>query len=290
MISGAAFIRNGIKYCFPFMESIRSLLPICGEVVVAVGRSEDGTREKLEALKEPKIRIIDTVWDETKRKGGEVLSEQTNISLDACKGDWIFYLQSDEVVHEADHAAIFKAIERYSEVKDIDALAFKYRHFYGSYWTVQEGRHWYPEEVRIIRNKCGIKSFGDAQGFRKDGRKVKAALIDANIYHYGWARPPAAMAEKIKSFHKLWHDDVWVEKNCTEAEFKAYYTDLGNLESFEGTHPAAMQGTVNDDTLDFIRQMKKDYLLKRDYITAFRDMIRTLPVGKHRNFKLVKRG
>ncbi len=96
-VSGFTFVRNGVKYDYPFIESISSLLPVCDEVVVAVGQSEDDTLKRIQSLHSPKIRILETVWDESIRKGGTILSQQTNLALDQIDGDWGIYLQADEV-------------------------------------------------------------------------------------------------------------------------------------------------------------------------------------------------
>ena len=45
-ISGFTFIRNGNKFDFPYIESIKSILPLVDELVIAVGDSEDGRKEK----------------------------------------------------------------------------------------------------------------------------------------------------------------------------------------------------------------------------------------------------
>jgi glycosyltransferase involved in cell wall biosynthesis len=99
-ISGFTFIRNGVELDYPFIESITSVLPAVDEMVIVVGDCSDGTKEKILALQDPKIRIINTVWDESLRKGGEILAQQTNIALDHITGDWGFYIQGDEVIHE----------------------------------------------------------------------------------------------------------------------------------------------------------------------------------------------
>jgi len=101
-ISGFTFCRNMVRYDYPIIESIRSILPIVDEFIVNVGRCDDGTLELVRSIGDPKIRIIQSVWDETLRTGGLIYSQQTNIALAACTGDWAFYLQADEVVHEDD--------------------------------------------------------------------------------------------------------------------------------------------------------------------------------------------
>ena len=287
-ISGATIIRNGVKLGFPFVEAIRSALPLCSEFIVAVGDSDDDTRARVEQIGDPRIKIIDTNWDMSKRTGGLVLSEQTNIALSHCTGDWICYVQSDEAFHENDYETIRASLSRMENNVKIDGLAFDYYHFYGSYHTVQAGRNWYRQEVRIIRNHRGIVSHGDAQGFRRAGLKLKAMPCGAHVYHYGWARPPQTMLEKIKSFHKLWHDDSWIEQNCGGKELFEFYNDLGNLVRFNGTHPSVMLPLVNNDSDAFINSCRERYIKGRSTRRLLKDMLRRLPVGEHRNFKRVK--
>ena len=61
-VTGFSFVKNAIKYDYPIVESITSILPICDEFVIAVGDCNDGTRELIESIGSDKIRIIDTVF------------------------------------------------------------------------------------------------------------------------------------------------------------------------------------------------------------------------------------
>jgi hypothetical protein len=288
-ISGITIVRNGVKLGYPFIESIRSILPLCSEMIIGVGDSEDDTRGRIEAINDPRIKIFDTVWDMSKRTGGLILSEQTNLMMAKCTGDWLFYIQADEVALEEDFDKVRRGIELAEKDPDIDGLAFDYVHFYGSYFTVQTGRNWYPQEVRIVRNRRGICSHGDAQGFRKDGKKIAALETGARLYHYGWARPPEVMVLKIKSFHRLWHDDDWIEKNCAGNDVRQFFSDLGNLVEFKGPHPAVMQERINRDSVAFIEECRAHYLKHRSLKQALKDLSRKYSLGQNRNFKLVKK-
>lgn len=283
-ISGAMIIRNGVKLGYPFVQSVKSILPVCDEFVAGVGDSEDGTRDRIAGIGDPKIKILDTKWDMAKRTGGLILSEQTNLVLEKCSGEWVFYIQADEVALEKDLSNALEAILAAEKRPEVEGLAFDYVHFYGSYYTIQKGRNWYDKEVRIIRNRAGIVSHGDAQGFRKDGRKIRAIDANARMYHYGWARPPEVMAEKVRSFHRFWHDDSWIEENCGDKDVGAYFSDLGNLAAFTGEHPDAMAGIVNRDSEGFIMKCRGEYLKKRSLKEMARDFLRGLPLGRHRNF------
>jgi hypothetical protein len=220
---GFTIVRNALKYDYPIVESIRSILPIVDEYVVAVGNSEDETRKLIESIDSSKIRIIDTVWDDSLREGGRVLAEETNKAFDAITdADWCFYLQGDEVVHEQYHAAIVKSCEKYLSQKEVEGLLFSYEHFYGSYDYVGDSRTWYRNEIRIIRNDKSIRSYRDAQGFRKNGEKLNVKAIDAAIFHYGWVKDPRFQQAKQENFHKMWHDDSWVKEHVAEANAYDY--------------------------------------------------------------------
>src|SRR5687768_5278014 len=107
-VSGFTFVRNAIKYDYPIVEAIQSILPLCDEVVVAVGDSEDGTMELIKGIPSEKIRIIETIWDDTLREGGRVLAVETDKAFSAVSedADWAFYIQGDEVLHEKYHSVV----------------------------------------------------------------------------------------------------------------------------------------------------------------------------------------
>ena len=60
-VSGFTFIRNAIKLDYPIVEAIQSILPLCDEVIVAVGNSEDDTLGLIQSIDPGKIKIIETL-------------------------------------------------------------------------------------------------------------------------------------------------------------------------------------------------------------------------------------
>ena len=206
-VSGFTFIRNAVKYDYPIVESIRSILSIIDEFVVLVGKSDDNTLALIESIDSPKIKIFSSVWDDTLRQGGRVLAVETNkaFQLIATDSDWAFYLQADEVIHEKYLPIIKKAMQDNLSDKEVEGLLFKYKHFYGSYDYIGDAARWYPHEIRVIKNKKNIYSYDDAQGFRKnDNEKLNVKLIDAYIYHYGWVKEPKTQNKKREGFRKLY--------------------------------------------------------------------------------------
>lgn len=245
-VCGFTFVRNGVKYSYPVVESIESLLPLCDQVVVAVGNSKDGTLDLIRGINSSKIRIIETVWDESLREGGRVLAVETNKAFDAIppEYDWCIYAQADEVIHEDGYPAIRLAMEQWLNSTNVEGLLLRYKHFWGTYDYVGINRHWYRNEIRVIRNDKQIRSFRDAQGFRKNNRKLKVKPVDAFVFHYGWVRPPAVMVEKMKDFTLLYHPNEYLDKISEKLDnFK--YDEVNGVKRFEGTHPSVMSKRIN---------------------------------------------
>jgi hypothetical protein len=237
-ISAFTFIRNGVELGFPFEASIRSLLPLVDEFVVAVGRGNDDTLARVQAIGDPKIRVIETIWNERMADRGFVYAQQKMIAQYACTGDWAFYLEGDEVVHEDDLPAIRASVEKHHNNPEVEALVFDYRHFYGSAQWVSVSPGWYRRECRLIRNT--IRSYApDGQYWlvtteHKKPRNPKAALAHAHIFHYGWIRRNEDMQKKLDQVSKYW-------ANSTTMQIQYSQFDARALQAFKGTHPAVVK-------------------------------------------------
>jgi len=253
-VAGFTIVRNALKYDYPIIEAIESILPLCDLVVVAVGNSDDETLALIQSIKSEKIQILETVWDDSLREGGKVLADETNKAFQAIPTDydWGFYIQGDEVVHEDDLATIQKAMKENTDRKDIDGLLFNYRHFFGSYDYIGNSPRWYQNEIRVIKNNKAIYSYKDAQGFRKDDdKKLTVKRIDAHVHHYGWVKDPSVMQAKQETFNKLWHDDKWMAENIDKVEEFDYFKNIDSLEKYTGTHPSVMKIRIDRLNWDF---------------------------------------
>lgn len=244
-VCGFTIVRNAIKYSYPVIESIKSILPLCDQMVVAVGKSDDETLNLIKSINDEKIVIVETVWDDSLRKDGLVLSVETNKALDAIVGeyDWCFYIQADEVLHEKYHPVIKAEMERWVNDKNVEGLLFKYLHFWGTFDYVGVSRKWYRREIRIVRHDSRIRSYKDAQGFRKDDRKLNVKLIDAYIYHYGWVRPPEVIMNKMRNFHTYYHTGQDLEAVVSKVD-DFDYSRIDAVRSFGDTHPKVMDDLV----------------------------------------------
>lgn len=285
-VAGFSFIRNAVKYDYPIVEAITSILPVCDIFLIAIGNSEDDTEALIKSINSDKIKIIHTVWDDSLREGGKVLADETNKAFDAigAEYDWCFYIQGDEVMHEKFLPVVKEEMQKYVNNSEVEGLLFGYKHFYGSYDYLGVSRKWYRKEIRIIRNNKAIRSYKDAQGFRIDGRKLKIKEIAAQMYHYGWVRNPKAQQLKQETFHKLWHDDEWVKKNVVEADEYDYKT-VEKLEQFEGTHPSVMASRLENSQWNFQYDSSKYKRSLKERLSSFVEKLTGYRIGEYKNYR-----
>ena len=253
-ISAFTICRNADKLYYPIKESILSALPLVDEFVVAIGKSDDDDRtlEIVKSIDSDKIKIIQTEWDLNAFPNGTVHAQQTDAAKSLCSGGWLLYLQADEVLHEKDHQEIKSACEKHLMDSNIEGFLFQYHHFWGDYNHVVRSHGWYNEEIRIIRNIPEIHSWQSAQSFRHihnfDGknyrakentRKLKVKKLSAEIYHYGWVRPPKVMTEKMNALDRNHSHELTQYQN----EFD--FGDMGKLSQFDTSHPKVMGERMN---------------------------------------------
>ena len=289
-IAGFTFIRNAVKNDYAIVEAITSILPICDEFVVAVGKSEDETLALIQSIPSDKIKIVETVWDDAKREGGATFALETDKALQAISKDidWAFYIQGDECVHEADLTVVKAAMEANLTDENVEGLLFHYRHFYGSYGHVAVSRRWYRREIRVVKMHPGVHSYKDAQGFRKDGKKLKVKLIPAYINHYGWVKPPEGLNNKVRNFTQFYHDDAWLAENVP-ADYQFDYGNAERLFRFEGTHPAVMADRVARSNWPFYfdpLELEKKMTFRRKILQKIEDLT-GYRVGEYKNYRLL---
>jgi hypothetical protein len=289
-VSGFTFIRNAIKNDYSIVEAIQSILPLCDEFIVAVGDSEDETLQLIRGISSPKIKIIQTVWDTSIREGGRTFALETDKAYSAISPDtdWAFYIQGDECIHERYLPTLKKSMEQYESDPKVEGLLLKYLHFYGSYDYTASSRRWYRNEIRVLKYHPAVRSYRDAQGFRKDGNKIKVKPVDAYIYHYGWVKPPAGLGNKVRNFNKFYQEDSWIDEHIPETkEFD--YGNADRLIKFEGTHPQVMQQRIAASNWKFSIDptlLKKKMSLRRRMLQKIEDFT-GWRIGEYQNFKIV---
>jgi glycosyltransferase involved in cell wall biosynthesis len=264
-VSGFTFLRNAIINGYPFEESIRSILPIVDEFICVIGESQDETRERVSAIQDSKIRIIDSQWNEAMQNRGFVYGQQKMIGQYNCSGDWAFYLEGDEVLHESDLLNIRETMRRYLDDPEVEALYFDFLHFYGT--PQQIGIAGYRQAPRIIRNSIRTIApdglFWVVLDKNKKGRYPKAKYAGGQIYHYGHCRSVAKMSEKLRQVSKYW--------GGIPRLFEGYGAiDIAELRPFEDKHPVVMTDWLRMEAEAQFRQDPSYKLTRRDFRNRMR--------------------
>lgn len=261
-VSGFTFIRNAVSLHYPVREAIKAVLPIVDEFVVNVGtmpgEADDGTLELIRSIGDPKIRIIQSLWNPHLADGGYVYAQQTNIALGNCVGQWAVYVQSDEVVHEADHDLLRDAMGRYRDDANVDGLTLWQHNFWGDYHTRFAVRPWVGRRKSwIVKPHHFVMSRGDAANFtvhpkfKERGRKLRVVQTAARQFHYSHVKSLPAMQAKQANNRRYWHDD---QLDLDQITHDIYYTKYPRqfFERFAGDHPAVMRQRIDEHpvTLD----------------------------------------
>lgn len=288
-ISGFTIIKNAVINDYPVVEAITSILPVVNEMIVLVGDSEDETEALIKSIPSSKIKIFNSVWDPTINEGGKILAVETDkaFALISEDSDWAFYIQADEAVHEKYHAEILKTAELYKDDKNVDGLVFNYLHFYGSYDYVGDSRKWYNKEVRLIKNDKTISAYRDAQGFRRNGKKLMVKPVNAYVYHYGWVKNPKLMLQKIKNSINLWQEnkDTLPVLESTDV---FDYSEFDSLQKFKGTHPQSMLQRIAKQNWNIELNIKQKKFSAKDRFLYWYEKLTGKRLFTFRNFKILK--
>ncbi|MFQ6105389.1 MAG: glycosyltransferase [Candidatus Glassbacteria bacterium] len=290
-LSAFTVVRNAINFDYPVVESINSVLPIVDEYVVALGDSCDNTTELVRSIENPRLKFLERVWEPSLFNRGAILAHETTAALDHCTGDWCIYLQADEVVHEKYLRVIVEAARKYLHDERVEGFVLSFKHFWGDYNHYQKMRNWYRREIRIVRNKIGVRSWKDAQSFRINGRKMNVVQIPAEVYHYGWVRDPHSIKIKSIAMDSLYHDEDWIERRyegkSREKPFE--YGSRKNLAVFTGTPPKVMKRRIASMhwQIDEVPHIKHEHdRLSVRILSAVENFLGTR-FGEYRNFKLI---
>jgi hypothetical protein len=284
-VSAFTFIKNGQILGYPFIQSIKSILPIIDEFVINVGISEDDTLDKIKAINDPKIRIINSYWNDKMTDRGFVYGQQKMIAQYNCTGDWAFYVEGDEIYHENDLDRIYISMKESLDKTDVEALLFDFYHFYGNGNSYLDSPGWYRTEARIIKNS--IRTYAPDGLFwlvldrNKNGRYPRAKHTGAKCYHYGWVRSEHQMNLKSEKVQKYWGGNP---KKINYSKM-----DQSIIKEFKGTHPKVIHNWLPNDIKLF--QADPNYKLtskqKKHRKMIFLENLFGLELSK-KHFKLVK--
>jgi len=193
-ISGFTICKDPINKGHPIIETIISALPLCNEFIILDGCSTDGTIEYIKRLKEifPKIKIIQEKDPDI--TGPAFYANRTARGKTFCRGNYILYVQSDEIIHEKTIDTIRLLPNLYpNEI----GFMFPMIHlltldFYTPYPT--------PFKTFLLKNIPMVKPVHDASVWNVEGKIIS---LEYPVYHLIYVFPLNMGEKLIKHYEKF---------------------------------------------------------------------------------------
>ncbi len=153
-LSGYTTTLDCNKGGYPWVQSIKSMLGFCDEVVVVDGGSTDGTYEQLLAMaaEEPRLKIslIKRDWDHPRFAVFDGAQKASARRL--CTMQYCWQQDADELVHENDYEKIRRLLTVFPQ--EVDLVSLPVVEFWGSQGKTRMDVT--PWKWRVSRNKPEI--------------------------------------------------------------------------------------------------------------------------------------
>lgn len=228
-LGGATFVWRGKDQDYNYRETIECLCELCDEVVIMAG-GPDGTywdcvefTDSLTQFHHKRIvvsEISHKMWDE--QQGREKLSYFSNMAIAKLDSEWVFYLQSDEVIHEDSFDNVRQAIEMADEYGVQAYFCRRLNLWKDPYHMLNVPQERKPCSTEVIRLARSIyRCVDDAESLGVPHVHIPGDIDNILIYHMGFVRDPVKHLEKIRHMQVevfLWGDYDEKAKNCDKLE------------------------------------------------------------------------
>lgn len=163
LIAGYTHTLNPETHGFPYIESIKSMLGFCDEVVVVDGGSTDGSVEKIKEIGDDRIKVYVREWDWEEPCMDGMQKAYGRAMCSVGPNDFLWQQDADEVVHEDDYDKIRSIVKRFPT--DTNLIHLPVVELWGSHDDVRTDRHSW--KWRLSRNDFRI-----THGVNKDARVI----------------------------------------------------------------------------------------------------------------------
>ena len=175
-LSGYTTTRNCVSMDYPFVEAISSLLAFCDEVVVMDSSDgTDATREVLRGLEtqnKGKLFVYHADMDWKAPNHGVYDGVLKQAAREKCTGDYLWQMDSDEVIHGGDRNMLEQLISQADGLKQVPLLCLPVIEYWGGYDKVRVDIN--PWKWRVSRNHPEI-----THGIPITHRQIKDGLVYA---------------------------------------------------------------------------------------------------------------
>ncbi len=252
-------ISKGEKYNYPYIEALRSFLPVVDEMVAIVDPySNDGTYEKIEDTFGNQVRIVTAPFD-LENWGRISWGIQKTTGYHACRGDCVVMFDADGILHEKDHQLVRDKIEDFmAQTERPVALWTKYR-CYGPNKYYFQDRHYGIFNKKFLGDKFDF--FDKTKGAANLGRFTTEpanmrTLLGVTLFGYEHTWDTWEIyKEKLQAYGKMLDRlqnknrdlDGYIKRQITQASDRMKKTNKSMAIS---EHPKYIQQRLRDITPD----------------------------------------
>ena len=191
-IAGYTHVLNAASANYPYLESIKSMLGFCDEVVVVDGGSKDDTLLKLNELAEsdPRLKVMVHEWDWNEPGMDGLQKAYARAMCDVGPDDFLWQQDADEVVHEEDYVKIKNLVKRFPKATSL--LHLPVIELWGDGTTVRTDRHSWKwrlskNDFRIthgINKAARVTDPKNGKTFAKKGMSDGCEYVDVMTHEY----------------------------------------------------------------------------------------------------------
>lgn len=234
-ISGYVCARNAVLLDYSLMEAVRSLIPVCDEVVVSDGESEDSTVDLVKSIGDSRVRVITYPWPSPNRDI-HFLTDWLNWTRERLSYEYQITVDADEILAPS----AYPVVKMLSE-KGWCGLFKRY-----NFW--KDAKHLAPPN-RVCGDyvaRCGPSNLfacSDEPIPRKSPNlRTTAEHHDGlTIFHTGFIRRPMAFIAKSEAVQNMFFGScdprLLKFKESGEDWRNGEYFDNLPLETFHGEWP-----------------------------------------------------
>lgn len=175
-ISGYTYVKDAVSMDYPFVESIKTHLDFCDEVVVVdASVKNDGTKEALASLKKEagdKLKLYEATLDWTVPNYGIYDGVLKQTAREKCSGEFLWQFDCDELIHGGDRKTLESLIRQSENLTKIPVLCLPVVEYWGGHDKVRiDINSW---KWRVSRNHPEI-----VHGIPLTHRQIKNGLVYA---------------------------------------------------------------------------------------------------------------
>ena len=201
-ISGYTFVRNATIFDICIEECVRSLVPVCDEIVVCHAESTDDTQSRLAALsiEWPRIKIVQVPWEYPVGEPRWFI-EAINKARGFLKYPMQLWLDADEVLDDSEECH-----KRVLDIAERKACAwFERLNFVRDAWTLIPDGHCVGRYVaRMGPSHLFMPSDEPYHDGEPPIREHAERHPELRIFHYGFLRDYQAFYRKNRENNMLW--------------------------------------------------------------------------------------